>query len=96
VASRCPDARSLAQIVHAILAAPVTTHVRGPTEVPRGEADGVRVPSVINLDSAQLIERAWLIRRLGRASLQTMGQVCRALSIATGCDDPDDLHDTGR
>lgn len=56
----------------------------------------MRVPSVINLDSAQLIERAWLIRRLGRASLQTMGQVCRALSIATGCDDPDDLHDTGR
>jgi mRNA interferase MazF len=74
------------RLLHAVIAAPVTSTVRGvSTEVAVGPGDGVRHPSVANLDNVQLVARARLRRRVGHATDDTMSAICRALSIATGC-----------
>lgn len=73
-------------LLNSIIGAPVTSSVRGvSTEVPVGIQDGVRIPSVANLDNLQLVARTRLIRRVGRATPQTMDELCRALENATGC-----------
>lgn len=80
----------VAALLHAVLAAPVTSTVRGlSTEVQVGPADGVRAVSVANLDNLQLVERAWLTRRVGRARSSTMSAICAALAIAVGCETGD-------
>jgi mRNA interferase MazF len=77
----------LAGLLNAVIAAPVTSTVRGlSTEVPVGLADGVRHASVANLDNVQLVARGRLIRRVGRARPATLTSICAALAIATGCD----------
>ena len=77
----------LGGVLHSVIVAPVTSTVRGlSTEVIVGPADGVRVPSVANLDNVQLVPRARLVRRVGRTQASTMGMICRALSIAVDCD----------
>jgi mRNA interferase MazF len=76
----------LGAVLHSIIGAPVTSNVRGiSTEVAVGPEDGVRLPSVANLDNLQLVARARLVRRIGRATPQTMDELCRALANATGC-----------
>jgi mRNA interferase MazF len=76
----------LGALLNAVIAAPVTSTVRGlSTEVNVGPEDGVRLESVANLDNVQLVARARLIRRVGRARLATMTAICTALSIAVGC-----------
>ena len=77
----------LGALLHGIIAAPVTSTIRGlSTEVPLGAADGLRVDSVANLDNVQLVARSRLLRRIGRARASTMSAICRALAIAVGCD----------
>jgi mRNA interferase MazF len=77
----------MGRLLNVVIAAPVTSTVRGvSTEVLVGPEDGVRLESVVNLDNLQLVTRARFVRRVGRARPSTMGAVCRALSIATGCD----------
>ena len=77
----------LGRLLHAVLAAPVTSTVREiSTEVAVGPADGVRLPSVANLDNLQLVARARLLRRVGRARPETMHALCAALAIAVDCD----------
>lgn len=79
----------MGRVLNAVIVAPVTSTVRGvSTEVPVGREDGVLLESVVNLDNVQLVPRARFVRRVGRARPPTMGAVCRALSIATGCDRP--------
>jgi mRNA interferase MazF len=76
----------LAALLHALIAAPVTSTVRGlSTEVKVGAEDGVRHESVVNLDNVQLIARSRLIRRVGRARRATMTAICAALATAVGC-----------
>jgi mRNA interferase MazF len=76
----------MGRLLDAVVSAPVTSTVRGvSTEVPVGPADGVRRASVANLDNVQLIARARLIRKVGRARPATMTAICDALSIAVGC-----------
>jgi mRNA interferase MazF len=83
VVSRDPMGR----LLHAVIAAPVTSTVRGlSTEVRVGPEDGVRLESVANLDNVQLVARSRLVRRVGQATASTMSAICGALSIATGCD----------
>ncbi len=54
-------------LLTSVIVAPVTSTVRGvSTEVPVGPADGIRRPSVANLDNVQLIDRDRLRRRIGR------------------------------
>jgi mRNA interferase MazF len=77
----------MGRLLNAVIGAPVTSTVRGlSTEVRVGSEDGVRVESVANLDNLQLVARARLVRRVGRAQPATMRAICAALSIATGCD----------
>jgi mRNA interferase MazF len=76
----------LGRYLRNVIAAPVTTTVRGlSTEVPVGHGDGIRLESVANLDNVQLVDRARLIRRVGRARPETMDEICRALAVAVGC-----------
>jgi mRNA interferase MazF len=73
----------MGRYLNAVIVAPVTSTVRGvSTEVAVGPADGVRVASVANVDSTQLVARSRLLRRVGRATPETMIGWCRALAIA--------------
>jgi mRNA interferase MazF len=73
-------------LLNSVIAAPVTSTIRGvSTEVAVGADDGLRVPSVANLDNLQLVARTRLMRRVGRATPQTMDEICRSLATATGC-----------
>lgn len=74
-------------LLRAVIGAPVTSTVRNvSTEVPVGPEDGVRIESVANLDHVQLVARARLVRRVGRARPSTIKAICGALCIAAGCD----------
>lgn len=78
----------IAQMLHSFVGVPVTSMVRGlSTEVSVGPADGIRHASVANLDNLQLVERARLLRRVGRARPATLEAVCDAVRIAIGCDE---------
>ncbi|MGA9112554.1 MAG: type II toxin-antitoxin system PemK/MazF family toxin [Candidatus Dormiibacterota bacterium] len=77
----------LGGLLNAVIGAPVTSRIRGlSTEVPVGPQDGIRIESVANLDTVQLVARSRLVRRVGRARPSTMRAICRALSIAVGCE----------
>ena len=77
----------MGRYLHAVLAAPVTSTIRGlTTEVHVGSDDGVRLPSVANLDNAQLVDRRRLRRRVGRVRNDTMRRMCSALAAAVDCD----------
>ena len=69
-----------------MIVAPVTSTIRGlSTEVPLGHDDGIRLPSVANLDNVQLLSRDHFRRRIGRAQPGTMTALCAALSTAVDC-----------
>ncbi|MCU0255248.1 MAG: type II toxin-antitoxin system PemK/MazF family toxin [Vicinamibacterales bacterium] len=73
-------------LLHTVMVAPITSTRRGaPSEVAVGPDEGLKQPSAVNLDHVQTVERARLTAYVGAVSAQTMGQVCRALAIATGC-----------
>ena len=74
-------------LLHGVIGAPITSTIRGlSTEVRVGADDGVRVESVANLDSVQLVPRSRLVRRVGRARASTMTSICGALAIAVRCE----------
>ncbi len=76
----------MGQLLNAVIVAPVTSTVRGiSTEVPVGSEDGVRHPSVANLDNVQLVARERFRRRVGRARPATIAALCSALSVAVDC-----------
>jgi mRNA interferase MazF len=76
----------MGRLLNAVQVAPVTSTVRGvSTEVPVGAEDGIRRPSVANVDNLQLLARDRLIRHVGRARPSTMSLLCTALSIAVDC-----------
>lgn len=77
----------LGRMLHSVIVGPVTSTVRGlSTEVEVGPADGIRRRSVVNLDNLQLVPRARLLRRVGRAAPATMALICAAATAAIGCD----------
>jgi mRNA interferase MazF len=76
----------IARLLNAVIVAPVTSTVRGvSTEVPLGSDDGIRRPSVANLDNVQLVARERFRRRVGQARPSTLAALCTALSIAVDC-----------
>ncbi len=78
----------LGRLLHSVIVAPVTSTIRGlSTEVPLGRDDGIRHPSVANLDNVQLVSRDRLRRRIGRAQPATLSALCAALSAAVDCRD---------
>ena len=78
----------LGRLLHSVIVAPVTSTIRGlSTEVPIGHNDGVRHPSVANLDNVQLLSLDRFRRRVGRAQPATVTALCAALSVAVDCGD---------
>ncbi|MDA8284945.1 MAG: type II toxin-antitoxin system PemK/MazF family toxin [Actinomycetota bacterium] len=76
----------LGRLLHSVIVGPVTSTVRGlSTEVDLTEADGVRTRCVVNLDNLQLVSRARLVGRVGRATPETMRAVCAAVADAVDC-----------
>lgn len=79
----------LGRVLHSVIVGPVTSTVRGlSTEVELTEADGVRRPCVVNLDNLQLVARAKLVRRVARATPDTLSAICAAVAEAIGCAAP--------
>ena len=75
----------LGRILHSVIVGPVTSTIRGlNTEVELSEADGIRTPSVVNLDNLQLVPRTSMVRRVARATPETMRAVCEATAEAIG------------
>lgn len=82
ILTRNPMGRHL----HSVIVGPVTSTIRGlSTEVALGPEDGSRVPSVVNLDNLQLLDRRRLVRRVARLRAETMVQICGAAAVAIGC-----------
>ena len=78
----------LGRLLHSVIVAPVTSTIRGlSTEVPLGRDDGIRNPSVANLDNVQHLSRDRFRRRIGWAQPATMTALCSALSVAVDCGD---------
>lgn len=76
----------MGRYLNAVVVGPVTSTARGlSTEVEVGPDDGVRVPSVINLDNLQLVAKARLVRPVGQVRAETMQRICQAASLAIGC-----------
>ena len=76
----------LGRLLRSVIVGPVTSTVRGlRTEVGLSAADGVTTPCVVNLDNLQLLSRAKLVRRVGRASPATLRAICGATAEAIGC-----------
>jgi mRNA interferase MazF len=74
-------------LLHTVMVAPVTSTVRGaPSEVLVGVAEGLRHESAVNLDHVQTVEKARLVGHVGSLGAEKMRAVCRALSIAVGCE----------
>jgi mRNA interferase MazF len=74
-------------LLHTVMVAPVTSTFRGaPSEVAVGVREGLKHESAVNLDHVQTVERARLAGYVGHLGPEKMREVCRALSIAVGCD----------
>jgi mRNA interferase MazF len=72
--------------LHTALVAPITTTIRGlPSEVALGVEDGLKQPSVANLDHILSVRQSDLLRYVGHIDDERMREVCRAAAIALGC-----------
>ena len=73
--------------LHTVLVATVTSTIRGlPSEVPVGIDEGLKHASAVNLDHVYTVDKARLGNFLGTLAPEKIRAVCRALTIATGCD----------
>ena len=71
-----------------IIVSPVTTRVRNiPAEVPLGPEDGLRRPSVVNLDTIDTIPRDALQSRITALTPEKVRAVNDALRFALGLDE---------
>ena len=76
----------MGELLHSVICAPITSTHRGlSTEVSLGVEAGLANDSVANFDNTMLVSRGSLIRRIGRATDDTMRAACVALAKATGC-----------
>ena len=74
------------ELLHTVMVAPITATIRGaPSEVIVGIDEGLKKDSAVSLDHVQTIEKARLKRFVGTVGPQKMSKVCRALGVATGC-----------
>ncbi len=77
----------LGRYLHSVIAAPVTSTIRGlTTEVAVGPDEGIRARSVVNLDNVQLVPRSSLVRHVGDVGEHTMSAICAALAVAVDCE----------
>ena len=78
---------SLIQALHTVTVAAVTSTLRGvPTEVALGVDEGLKGPSCVNLCNVFTVRQSQLSRFVGTVGPGKMRAICRALTIACGCD----------
>ncbi len=79
--------QSILPLLRRATVAPITSTVRGvDSEVALGTEDGMKHPCAVNLHNVVTVPQAALGRVVARLSAERMGQVCRAMSYALGCD----------
>lgn len=80
---------SLIRLLHTVTVAAITSSLRGaPTEVRLGIDEGLKDISCANLCNLFTVRQRELSTFLGTVGPRKMEEVCRALSIACGCDAP--------
>ena len=73
-------------ILHSLLAVPATRTIRQiPSEVVLDTADGMPEECALSLDNLTLLPKELFRSRITRLSVERMSEVCRALSVSTGC-----------
>ncbi len=73
-------------MLNAVLAVPATRTIREiPTEVALDAADGMPEECALSLDNLTLVPKELFRSRITRLSVERMGEVCRALALASGC-----------
>jgi mRNA interferase MazF len=78
--------QSAVPVVNAVLAVPATRTLRGiPTEVALDKEDGMPVACALSLDNLTTVPKELFRARITRLSIGRMSEVCRALSLASGC-----------
>ena len=78
--------RRVAARLTRVLVAPITTVIRGlATEVALGEAEGLQVECVANLDNVQLVPVDRLLRRAGAVPPGRWPEFCTAMSKVMAC-----------
>jgi len=69
-----------------VLGVPATHTIRQiPTEVVLGRADGMPEQCALSLDNLTTVPKELFRTRITRLSVGRMSEVCRALSLASGC-----------
>jgi mRNA-degrading endonuclease toxin of MazEF toxin-antitoxin module len=67
----------------------ITTHARGLTvEVPIEPEAGIDEPSVANGDGLHTVAQRRLTQRIGVVDDDVLADVCAAIAMALGCDEP--------
>lgn len=70
-----------------IIVATISKHIWGiPTEVVLGPEDGMRHECAISLDNLKTVQKSLLTEEITVLRGERMNEVCRALTLATGCD----------
>ena len=73
-------------VLTAYVAVPATRTVRGiPTEVRLGADDGMPADCALSFDNIAVIPSAYFVERITKLGPDRLTEVCRALTIATGC-----------
>lgn len=73
-------------VLNAYLAVPATRTIRRiPTEVVLDTGDGMPEECALSLDNLTLVPRELFRTRITRLSVERMREVCRALTLASGC-----------
>jgi mRNA interferase MazF len=89
--------QSVIPLIRTVMVAPITTRAHGvPSEVEVGVDEGLKTPSVVNLDHVQTVEQGSLRHYVGSVSSRKMDEVCLALARATGCPPGDRAGMTSR
>jgi mRNA interferase MazF len=79
---------SLLGVLHTATVAAITTTMRGsPTEVELDVEEGLKTKCCVNLVNVFTVRQSELRRFVGTIGHEKMSRVCRALAIATGCEE---------
>lgn len=77
----------LLDVLQTAIVVPITRTLHGsPTEVELGTDDGLKTVSCANLANIQTVAKRGLTRYIGTIRPEKLSEMCRALSIAVGCD----------
>jgi mRNA interferase MazF len=78
--------QSAIPVLNAVLGVPATRTIRElPTEVVLDPSDGMPAECALSLDNLTTVPKELFRARITRLSVARMAEVCRALSLASGC-----------